>query len=298
MTLDLFAVDNIARRSLTLWRVIPGTQGFYHISTQGQLKYLGKQSRKLNLLSKFSESFEQVEVLKLKLKLGRCRLNVPCVKLVRHGLKELVPVSSLMFEAFHGISGLSPKEILHIDGDEFNLELKNLILCVPDDKLKYLQKLNLINNREKDVKVSKSELKELFAYPSSIPVSKYSIDGLLLKVYENLHVALNAEVLGRTEIQKVLEGIKSLKHQNAIYKFGVGPAVIDTQLITGNTILLNPPKERMKEFVLKFTYLGELVEIYNNLYEAAYNNHVSISDIKEFITKSKFLNGNFYILFN
>lgn len=278
------------------WRTIPYTNGFYQISIFGDIRKVKEEA----LYNSFGQSeldiYENVKIEAKPLKTESKLILTPCLRYESIFSNELKSIDSIMYSSFHGIHNLNSYEIIHIDGNEYNNRLENLILSTPQDKITHLER-NDISNCIGNIPIINSEGDKYFVYnPSSIPVSEYDIDGNLIHLFLThiqVHKLYNLKI---NELKNVLSAHNQLVcKENRIFKYGIGPIRIDLHLIKYMQIILfKTPSIYSNKLIREYDLFGRLLRVYNNLYEASYKNHIDMHKLKNSLLTNKSCHGKVF----
>lgn len=286
------------RRRL-IWRTIPFTNGMYHISNEGEIRKLKDIVKKFSIYSIAKPFFEQTEFALKEQNIDDYIYKSKIVEIYRKGILEVIEISSLMFESFHGIVGITCNEILHLDGNELNNNLENLILCFPSQKKQFLIA------REKNVKPILANFKNgkgheiVLIQGNQICLSEYNLNGELMMTYPNIVLASKSSNFKLKEINKSLHGLKQLNCIDKIYKLGMGPKKIETSLIRKNEIILyNVSGVISKKMMYQYSETGKLLKIYNNVNEASIQNDIPKELLLQCLRGPYIINGYFWMFQN
>lgn len=261
------------------WRTIPYTNGFYQISEYGDVRIVNNNARTFNINTLYSNKYDEVICERKICKYGETEVEVPYLTYkTAHG-KVTFPVSSLVYAAFYGIYDLGHENILHIDVNELNNGLDNLILCEKTAKLNYLQQY-----KRNALSLSLPEVNTVSGLRSkariSTGVSEYSMDGIRQNVFVSIPEASRFTNISIQIINKALSD-KLLHVENRIFKKGIGPAVIDTHLIRHNIIIIPDSPYANNKKIFQYDLRGKLYCVYNNIFEASTVSKVSIPTLKK-----------------
>lgn len=270
------------------WRTIPYTYGFYQISNKGNLRKITNSLKCFTLYSFTKSKYEDVQYFTRKFKYQGIHFDYPVVRYkTEYGL-EVKPICSLVYEAFHGIFNIPIENIMHIDGNEFNNDIDNLILCPKDDRYKYAFDKNINKCFFYIPTVDVNGFKTYTDQLSRICVSEYGINGSRINIYRSIaHVSEELNI-PRHELEKVFDGIKKLEYEGRIFKLGYGPEFIDVHLIAKNQLIpFNSTSSYNFKLVFKYHKNGKLDCIYNNLKEAGEKNRIKFDELKHVLLESK-----------
>lgn len=266
------------------WRTIPYTYGFYQISEYGDLRKVSKHTKHFNVLTLSTPRYETLSYEKKTIHYNTFDIDIPILKYKTEIGTETKPVASLMYEAFHGIYNIPIDNILHLDGNEFNNELSNLILSPYDDRYRYAKSKAMNQFHHFLPTVINNGSKVYTTMKSKIALSEYSSKGILTKVYPGIVQACKELEMDRNQMYKALNGIKELTINGNIYKLGYGPEFIDTHLIQKRKLIVyNTSSSLARRLVLQYANTGKLNYVYNNILEATVYNNVCIEKLKEII---------------
>lgn len=264
------------------WRNVPYTNGYYQVSEQGDVRVVSKKCRMYadGLLT--DQKYEAVPVVLKRKNYKRIELLIPAVTLKTEWAVSDTAVSSLIYAAFHGLSNIAPENILHLDANEQNNDIRNLILCDRDEKINFIQK-----NRDNAL---------VFQYPTqtatgfkaysparrSLGISEYDLEGKRLAVYLNAAHLSYVRGINIQTIRKVVSGFKFLEFNDRIFKIGFGPAHVDAHLISEKKMVItNHTASNKEKKIFRYDTLGKLNCVYNNLFEAAAFNSIDLNCIKD-----------------
>jgi hypothetical protein len=205
-------------------------------------------------------------------------------------------VSTLLYEAFHGIYDLNYYQLIHIDGNELNNEIDNVILSDTANTYDYLRFLR--NNPEYFV-VKKNNTKTMLSFfrKGVINISVYNKDGVRVNVFKSLKEASLNLNIERQLLLKTLKGQKYLHYNDHVYKYGYGPKFIDVHLIFENKIVIESEALSIQNKRLyKYSKEGKLISIYNNMYEASVANKLDVNLLQTVVQKISVLKDAIWIL--
>lgn len=261
-----------------IWTFIPTTKGFYQISNLGRVRKVIRTLKNYGIHIYSGPIYEIIEPKRIVRNYLNIVHQIPAVRITLHDMVfPKFPVSELMFLAFHGISNIQVNEIIHLDGNEENNALDNLILAKPIFKLQYLA----LNEISKFQTLEKSESQNQIAFAAR--VSKYSMNGELQKVFSNLLQVENADGILRRELLQSLTARRILPINDYFYKRGNGPQILDFSIVKEGAISpANFRGKRRFKFILQYSKLGKLVAIFPDIHEAS----KSTQCLKQHILKS------------
>ncbi len=261
-----------------IWTFIPTTKGFYQISNLGRVRKVIRTLKSYGIHIYSGPIYEIIEPKRIVRNYLNIVHQIPAVRITLHDMMfSKFPVSELMFLAFHGISNIQVNEIIHLDGNEENNALDNLILAKPIFKLQYLA----LNEISKFQTLEKSESQNQIAFAAR--VSKYSMNGELQKVFSNLLQVENADGILRRELLQSLTARRILPINDYFYKRGNGPQILGFSIIKEGAISpANFKGKRRFKFILQYSKLGKLVAIFPDIHEAS----KSTQCLKQHILKS------------
>jgi hypothetical protein len=271
------------------WRTVPNTNGFYQVSELGQLRMIKKELSTYNIHNITGNIFSIIPFTVKDKNYGDMKLKIPHYQIDTISGKITIAASTLVFSAFHGIMNLDHHEIFHLDGNELNNSVDNLILCEKDSK-------------KRMVKMYYDEKSEMIQLPNNTMknfqvISVYNLEGYKQDIYINRKICSRILNIPIHIIVSVMEGNKMLAYEGKIFKQGDGPYVIDTSLILDNKIILTNSSSMLnRRLVLQYDANGNLKKVYNNYHEASVQNNFSIQAIKDAIQKKSILNRCIWIL--
>jgi hypothetical protein len=249
-----------------IWTFIPTTNGFYQISHLGRVRKICRHIKRYGIHIYGNSIYEVVEPKVITRNYLELVHKVPAVSITLHGLKfPKMPISELMFLAFHGIANIHANEIIHLDGDEENNELSNLMLTKPVFKLQYLA---FVDEDPTLRNLSKQLLRNQFLYLNRI--SKYNENGELTRVFSNCKEVEKEEGISRLDLLNSMNARSISPINNFYYKRGHGPQLLDFSLVGKGT--LKPANFRAKKngtFILQYSKHGGLMAIYTSLNDAS-----------------------------
>lgn len=275
----------------TIWKTIPLTNGFYQVSDLGDIRTVKRENRHFSLKNLSKQIYTPVSVKKHTKKYNNNSFKVPFVEIEELNYKTTKPLSAIVYSAFHKIGNLSHLEIFHVDGNEFNNSIHNLILCEKKIKLKILQSNNnIISSQNKNL---------LLPHHITQSLSLYNHNGIRIKYFQSINELNNIIDLPTRTIGKILNNMLYFHYNSLIIKRGIGPVVIDTNFLQYN--MFNWPKLYKKlwtNLFFQFDKNGFLKEIYNNIFEASISNKISINELYDAALNYKLLSNYYWIIEN
>jgi hypothetical protein len=273
------------------WRNIPYTNGYYQISEHGDLRVVSKKCRLYGIGIVNQEKYEAVPVHLKRRHYRGVDIDIPTVSIKTAGASIELSVSSLMYAAFHGLYNVEPENILHLDCNELNCSIGNLILCEKDDKIHFVLK-----NKSNAL---------LFQYPTltaggfkayssarrSLGISEYNLEGKRVEVYLNAAHLSKVSGINLQTVKKVVSGFKFLELNKRIFKVGFGPKYIDTHLIAERKMVItNHTASNKEKKVFRYDTKGRLNYVYNNFFEAAAFNSIDPERMKDCMRSQQLCN--------
>lgn len=248
-----------------IWTFIPSTNGHYQISNLGRIRKVNCTLKNYGIHIYSSFIYEMIEPKLVTRVYLDAIYKVPVVRITLNGMKfQKFPISELMFFSFHGIANIQANEIIHLDGNEENNRLDNLIIAKPIFKLHYLAYKEFLYNNKIDSTVLKSQ------YSHVNCISKYSKNGELKQVFKNLMQVENEDQIAR---RFLLQNIKARSIQpikEHFYKKGNGPQLLDFSFVTNESIGgANFVGKQKRSYVLQYSKEGRLMALFQNVQEAS-----------------------------
>jgi len=230
-------------------------------------------------------------------RVGGFSLSFPTVKCHTELGLEQKSVTSLMYEAFHGLYNVEDENILHLDGDLFNHSVANMMLCEKSDRLPFLQGIWRQQHREGIPASQQDRLRSLAAQGKSACVTEYSLSGERLRVFPNLFQACRSSGLRRSELRGIISGNLVWRGYDRIFKMGHGPYFVDTHLLRKGFYGFEGVQPGIEgQQVLKYSTSGRLCGIYNNIYEASLANRVELNVLHQLVGSDVVLNDHVWFL--
>lgn len=279
-----------------IWRVVPYSYGLLQVSNLGDVRKANSNAMIFNIKTLNSNKYAELECEDTEIS----RQDIMPTKYVKYkteyGKTLITPLSPLVYAAFHGIFDLDYMEILHKDGNEFNNSIDNLILSNKSSKIQYLNSLE------------QNRLSAMLPGPKNLPpiksklrpfISEYNLNGMRQNVYTSANEAGKKSGIEVNYIASAINAIKTLQVNNRIFKLGIGPECVDTQLIRTNTIVVsNSSSLHNNRKVFKYTTAGRLSRIYNNLFEAAFHEKIAINRLQQSFKSFSACNNHIWMLGN
>jgi hypothetical protein len=286
-------------RKNIIWRTIPYTKGIYQISSEGVVRKILTSFSNINTYKYKGSLYEDLNYSICEDKIENLSFNYYSVKIKRKNKEEEIAISSLMYEAFHGIIGIKNNEILHLDGNEFNNSLKNLILCKSEHKKEYHFILKSSHYTSINTFSSNNNEMKLLKNGRVICVSVYNNKGELKNIYSDIVETSKKCKVSTDEIKRCLYGIKKLNSTFLIFKLGIGPKKIDTSLIAKSLIVSNNSVGILNlKMVLKYNLKGNLLHVYNNAVEASLQNNINFDMFRKVQKRPTIINNNIWEFYN
>lgn len=260
-----------------IWQTIQETNGFYQLSNDGRVRKIDKNLMKYGIHIYKSKVFEIVNYEFVKRKYLKRHISVPYIRIkYKDQVTRMIPISTMMYKEFYGVSNIQVDEIIHIDGREDNNNLSNLILGTKAVKLEYL---SIYNSEQTHPNIIK--LRENVSSSYCEKISKYDMNGNLFKVYANVRKASLGEGVSVAILMKCLQrhDISSL-HGNYYFK-GHGPELLDFSIMENQKVSI--PKfrnQKRKSIFLRYSIDGSLKAVYSTLEEASNQTFCAKSKIK------------------
>ncbi len=272
-----------------IWRLVPYTKGFYQVSNYGSVRTVSKENMMFNINSVFTTLYTPVMVGNKMRVYDKYSINIPCIHIKTKSANFVRPLSTVVYASFHGIDNLSIDEIFHIDGNEQNNNIDNLILCEQLTKKRIIEQF-YDKNAERIISDSLVDLSGMKF------ITEYSMNGIKQNLHTNIASVARVIDFPFSRVKNVLSAKKMLSHSNKIFKKGNGPYSIDTSLIVNNNMCLsNSARTLYNRFILQYDTKGLLVRIYTNLYEVCMQNHFSYSAIENAIINRSIFEGFLWI---
>jgi hypothetical protein len=166
------------------WKVIPNTNGFFQISSLGDVRKVNIPDISLSVHHLIKIKYLPVERVYSMVKLDEYSILLPEIEYMSvHGVLRK-PISVLMFMAFHGISDVNWTEIFHLDGNAKNNSLDNLVLTTKEDKIRYLSLLRHVHPQNLLPAIDEELRKVYTSKRSQVCISEYYFTKLV-NVYKN-----------------------------------------------------------------------------------------------------------------
>jgi hypothetical protein len=119
----------LAMKHNEVWQFVYGVKGYYQISSMGNIRKLSKWMKNYGIQVYSDVKFENVKSEFLDRKILNTNVKIPAVRLMFDNDKpSLWPISVLMMNTFMGVLNVSSSEIIHLDGNEQNNNMSNLLL--------------------------------------------------------------------------------------------------------------------------------------------------------------------------
>jgi hypothetical protein len=273
------------------WRTIPNTNGFYQVSEFGQLRMIDKELCTFNIQNITGNIFKVIPYILKEKNYGDIRIKVPYLHLYTVDGKVTYPVSSIVISAFHGIVDLDHNEIYHLDGNELNNSIDNLILCERDSKSRMIKMY--YDDKSECIHLPHNTMKNFHI------ISEYNLEGFKQNVYVNRKICSRILNIPEHFILSVMQGSKMLEYDGKIFKQGDGPYIINTSMIKERKMVISNSSSLLnRRLVLQYKSDGKLKSIYNNYMEAAEHNKISIHEVKDAIQKKMLLKDCMWIVEN
>ena len=103
------------------WRTLPYTNGFYQISDQGEVRKISKFANTYSIQSICMPKYSVLEFERKQYIYSDTQFECPVIRYRSEFGLEQKAISTLMYEAFHGIYHLTNESIIHLDGNEFKM---------------------------------------------------------------------------------------------------------------------------------------------------------------------------------
>lgn len=278
------------------WRTLPYTNGFYQISDQGEVRKISKFANTYSIQSISMPKYSILEFERTEYFYSNTQFECPVLRYRSEFGLEQKAISILMYEAFHGIYHLTNEDIIHLDGNEFNNELKNLILATKSDRMHYMLSLKRKDAYSYIPIVQSDGSKGYSKTISKVPLSLYNLEGNLIKIFPSIVQASLDLNIDRNQIYKVLYGIKGHDFEGMIYKLGYGPIEIDTHLIKNKKIVIyNSSSSLSNKLVFQYSTTGKLMSVFNNLIEASFKNNLPLENLQSAINNTFTLNNSVWL---
>lgn len=248
-----------------IWTFVPTTNGYYQISNLGRVRKLNYVLKSYGIHIYSNSIYELVEPKIVNRVYLDVIHKVPVVRITIHGMTfQKFPVSELMFFSFHGIANIQANEIIHLDGNEENNRLDNLIIAKPIFKLHYLAYKEFLDNNKIDSTVLKSQ------YSHVNCISKYSKNGELKQVFKNLMQVENEDQIARRFLLQNIKARAIYPIKDHFYKQGHGPQLLDISFVLNESIRVASFRGRQKsKVVLQYSKLGKLLAVFSDVQEAS-----------------------------
>ncbi len=260
-----------------IWTFIPSTNGHYQISNLGRIRKVNYALKNYGIHIYSSFIYEIIEPKLVPRVYLDTIHKVPVVRITLHGMKfQKFPISELMFLSFHGIANIHANEIIHLDGNEENNALDNLILVKPIFKLQYLALAEMEGLKTTDSTVRKIKFIQVKR------ISKYNRSGELKQVFSSLLQAEKEDGLDRLTLVQSVKARSIQSINDHFYKQGHGPLLLDFSLVLKESVQAANFRARSGKFILQYSKAGVLIAIFRDVQQASQ----STQCLKQHILKS------------
>lgn len=274
-----------------VWYVIPYTKGKYQISNYGDVRRVLQHVFDRSELKKKGFSFftEKVQSYSKQVKLFGINFNIPLVVIEQHGTYVQRAINSLMYESILGVRNLNYLNIVHLDGNDFNFNLENLLICTEYENATYKSSCYLRKSKPLLPCVNKFNNNKDFVHTKfkSYCISEYNTEGIRTNLYAGIVDFCRDKAIDRISAVRILKNI-DYSFYGKFYLHGYGPWKIDLSLINNKHIKLEVmlPKYGKKN-IIQLDSRGFLKNVYNNLIDASFSNQLPSSEIKRAIIQNK-----------
>lgn len=256
------------------WVFVPGDTRFLQLSTWGNLRKLHKSMRHYGIHVYQQQKFNEVKIEFVERKIEQHVIRVPSVRLLlENEPPQICSIAVLMFRCFYGVANLHSNEIVHLDGNELNNNLENLLLVKPSIKFQYMQCF-LKAQHLQEVTLIRNQL-------LSQKISKYNLDGRLQQVYQNLKQVVDSEKISKKELllSKQLGYLRPIN--DYVYLPGDGPELVcfEKKYAHQYTYQL----EELSSLLFQYSPSGELIQVFKNIEHACLETGFQASKILQSI---------------
>lgn len=248
------------------WKEIPGTEGYYLISSFGRVKALSRMLvNKLGVARFYKERILQQVVIRYKNETAGDYMPELVTGVSYCGQSMRIRIARMVFELFvQGETIHGPRYVvLHKNGNRFDNSCGNLYAASFSDKMKQVY----ANKRGHKVSAYLTEAsKRLTSTKLSKKVTQYDTNGIRIGIYDSIKEAAQKTKNCASNIVAALKGKRVKKAGNSFWRYGICCEKIDTSFY-GAHILAS--KQRAQQTITRFSVDGKPSKVYNSIKEAA-----------------------------
>jgi NUMOD4 motif/NUMOD1 domain len=248
------------------WKEVPGTEGYYLISSYGRVKALSRMLiNKIGIAHFYKERILQQVVLRYKNETAGDHIPELVTSASFCGKAIRIRLARMVFELFvaDNTANEKPYVVLHKNGDRYDNRAVNLYAASFSEKMEHVYR-NKRGHKVSDYRTEDS--KRLLSLSLSKKVTQYDSNGARMAMYDSIKEAAEKTKISGSNIVAALKGRKVKKAGNCFWRYGVCCEKIDTNFYSAYILA---SKQKTQQPVTRFTMDGKPAKVYNSIKEAA-----------------------------